>query len=279
MIALMFHSAVGRTLLPFAVLMVLFWVLESLWPEDQAQPRWRKDSLTDLCYWFLGYGVRFFGGIAALIAIVLTARLLPRTGPDLVADQPLWTQTLEILLLGDLIEYWMHRFFHTNRALWPFHAVHHSPEQLDWLAAARVHPLDTIISRMAVMLPLYFLGFSGKGMAPYALFLAVYPIYLHANLSWSYGPFRYLIAGPAFHRWHHSAERAALDKNFSGLFPFIDVLFGTAYFPARRSVRYGLYRQTIPGGVLSQWLYPFRTRRCPGMATDQRPEIDGDLWI
>jgi sterol desaturase/sphingolipid hydroxylase (fatty acid hydroxylase superfamily) len=194
----------------------------------------------------------------ALVAILLVARVLPHAGMPAISRQPAWLQGLEILFVGDLCGYWSHRLFHTHPALWRFHAVHHSPEQLDWLAAARVHPVDTIAGRLASMLPLYLLGFSGAGLAPYALLLAVYPIYLHANVSWGYGPLRYVISSPAFHRWHHSSEKAALDKNFSGLFPIIDLLFGTAYFPHHRSARYGLYRERMPRGVIAQLRYPFR---------------------
>ena len=38
--------------------------------------------------------------------------------------------------------YWGHRLSHTVPFLWRFHAVHHSIEQMDWLAAGRLHPLD-----------------------------------------------------------------------------------------------------------------------------------------
>ena len=43
-------------------------------------------------------------------------------------------------LLGDLLIYWGHRLQHHSALLWRFHAVHHSAEHLDWLAAHREHP-------------------------------------------------------------------------------------------------------------------------------------------
>ena len=49
---------------------------------------------------------------------------------------PLWLQAIAILLLGDLIGYWMHRGFHGAR-LWRVHAVHHSSVDLDRLSAVR----------------------------------------------------------------------------------------------------------------------------------------------
>lgn len=258
-----FTTGAAQAVAGFVALAILFWVMESLWPEDRAQPKWRRDSLTDTLYWFLGYGVRFLASILVLVALLVTIHLVPRTGVSAIGSQPAAAQTVEVILLGDLIGYWTHRIFHTTPTLWPIHAVHHSPERVDWLASARVHPLDTIVHRLVEVTPLFLLGFSHVVLGPYALFLAIYPIYLHANLTWSYGPFRWVVASPAYHRWHHAADVEALDKNFAGLFPVWDVLFGTAYFPKHRHpVSYGLYGgERMPRGVIRQTLYPFRKRR------------------
>ena len=56
--------------------------------------------------------------------------------------------------------------------------------------------------------------------------LSFYAIFVHANVPWSFGPLRYVIATPAFHRWHHAAEEQGLNHNFAGLFPLFDLLFG-----------------------------------------------------
>jgi sterol desaturase/sphingolipid hydroxylase (fatty acid hydroxylase superfamily) len=253
----------GSFIIGTVVLAVLFWTLEALWPEDRNQPKWRKDSLNDLIYWFFdSYIVRGVASIAVIIAIGLTARTLPRLPQNIISMQPSWLQVLEILLIGDIIGYWLHRIFHINTTLWPFHAVHHSPEKIDWLAAARVHPLETMVNHIGIVLPLYFLGFSGGVLSFYAPFLAIYPIFLHANLAWNYGPLRYLIASPAWHRWHHSSDLQALNKNFSGLFPFVDAIFGTAYFPRYgQPQKYGLHNQQMPTSFTKQLLYPFRPKQ------------------
>jgi sterol desaturase/sphingolipid hydroxylase (fatty acid hydroxylase superfamily) len=72
---------------------------------------------------------------------------------------------------------------------------------------------------------------------------------------------RYALASPAFHRWHHTTEEEALDKNFSGLFPFIDVVFGTFYMPAGRLPQhFGIRNGAVPEGLLRQLAYPFERR-------------------
>jgi sterol desaturase/sphingolipid hydroxylase (fatty acid hydroxylase superfamily) len=74
-----------------------------------------------------------------------------------VAAQPVWLQAIGIYLLADFLGYWIHRLFHTG-ALWPFHAVHHSSEDLDWLSAVRVHPVNEAVDKIAPAVPIPFLG-------------------------------------------------------------------------------------------------------------------------
>ena len=86
-------------------------------------------------------------------------------------------------------------------------------------------------------------------------------------MSWAFGPFRYVLASPAFHRWHHTSEEEGLDRNFAGLFPWIDLLFGTFYMPeGRRPERFGLAHEDVPEGLLAQLAYPFRRAGRPGTA-------------
>jgi sterol desaturase/sphingolipid hydroxylase (fatty acid hydroxylase superfamily) len=54
----------------------------------------------------------------------------------------------------------------------------------------------------------------------------------HANVRVSFGPLTPLIAGPQWHRIHHSIRPEHRDTNFAALFPFIDRLFRTYYHPA-----------------------------------------------
>ena len=64
---------------------------------------------------------------------------------------------------------------------------------------------------------------------------------------------------PAYHRWHHAADEEGIDKNFAGIFPVWDVLFGTAYFPRWLPRRYGLRGEQLEESFLAHVLYPFRS--------------------
>ena len=70
---------------------------------------------------------------------------------------PLGAQVALTLIVGDVVAYWGHRLFHTGR-LWKVHAIHHSSEHLDWLAATRLHPLNDVIMRVAQASALLALG-------------------------------------------------------------------------------------------------------------------------
>ena len=143
--------------------------------------------------------------------------------------------------------------------LWRIHRVHHSSERLDWLASARVHPLETVWTRTISVLPLFLLGFSPKLTAGLAGFIAIYPIFIHSKVRWGYGWIGYVVASPAFHRWHHSADSGALNKNYSALLPLYDFLFGAAHFPKTgKPERYGLAGEQAPESFARQLIWPFR---------------------
>jgi sterol desaturase/sphingolipid hydroxylase (fatty acid hydroxylase superfamily) len=255
----------------FLVLAALIWPVERLWPSIPGQRIRRRGFGTDVAYWFFTpFVTKGITRVALLASVILLALLLgvPLDREHVtsffddpsraVRRQPLALQVLEVLLLGDLVGYWVHRVFH-GRRLWSFHAVHHGSKELDWLSAVRLHPVNDVIARVAQVIPVLLLGFPPTILAAYVPFLTFWAIFLHANVSWSFGPFRYVIASPAFHRWHHTSEEEGRDKNFAGLFPILDVLFGTFYLPEGRQPRqFGLANEDVPEGLVAQLLYPFR---------------------
>ena len=124
----------------------------------------------------------------------------------------------------------MHRFFHGQR-FWCFHAVHHASIDLDWLSSVRVHPVNDAIMRLAAAVPLLLTGCPTSARVGIAPLLTLLAILVHADVDWDWGPLRSVIASPLFHRWHHTSEEEGLDKNFAGLLPAWDIMFGTYYMP------------------------------------------------
>jgi len=53
----------------------------------------------------------------------------------------------------------------------------------------------------------------------------------HSNVRLRFWPLKYGIAWPNYHRVHHSIAPEHNHKNYAALFPVLDMIFGTAYFP------------------------------------------------
>lgn len=233
-----------------------------------ARPRLRRPPRAlclNLIYWFVNPLVTQIASKFAVCLVCLGACLtfgwrvdetiLDGFGP--LARQPLLLQAVEMVVIADLIDYWTHRFFHVTR-LWRFHAVHHSSLEMTWLASARMHPVNDFVTRTCQVLPILLMGFSVKAILLVVPMLVLFVVVLHANLNWDYGPFRWVLVSPLYHRWHHTSDEEGLDKNFAGIFPIWDVLFGTAHFPRREPVRFGVNHDPPPETFWGQLLYPFR---------------------
>jgi sterol desaturase/sphingolipid hydroxylase (fatty acid hydroxylase superfamily) len=253
----------------FVVLAVVFSAIEWLWPGQSQQRRLRRGFLTDVIYWFFTPLVTKTVSQAAVIAGVVPLLLIIGRPLDKSSIQagfgpvtllPVWAQVALVLLIGDFIGYWLHRGFH-GRRLWKFHAVHHSSVDLDWLSSVRLHPINEVVASLCQAVPFVLLGFSPLIVSVYVPFLTLYALVLHANVSWTFGPLRYVLASPVFHRWHHTKEDQARDKNFAGLFPIWDLSFGTFYLPkVIRPTEFGVRDDSVPESFWGQLMYPVVSR-------------------
>jgi len=263
--------SVGETLtnnLPMTIaLAAVFTMLSTFWACNPGRPWWRKrDIVTDLCYWFFVPVVATFLRLALLIAGTavlfgitssegLAAFYADGHGP--LARLPIAAQMLVCLIGEDFILYWSHRCFHGAR-LWKYHAVHHSTEQLEWISAARFHPVDLMFEGVLAGVVMIFAGIAPNALVLLAPFTLAQSAFVHANLDWTLGPFKYVIASPVFHRWHHTMPDAGGDKNFAGTFPLLDVIFGTFYMPpGQRPTRYGVTERDFPQSLGGQLVHPF----------------------
>jgi sterol desaturase/sphingolipid hydroxylase (fatty acid hydroxylase superfamily) len=256
-----------RTALLFVILTTAFGILERYFPSVRNQPKWRKGVWLDTFYWFFTPMVIQVLDITVAILIFLPVYLLLGRSlavPDILegygslAKLPLWEQGIIAIIMGDFVGYWTHRMNHT-RHFWDYHAIHHSAETMDWLTAVRLHPVNDIIAKVAQASPILLLGLSPLAVEAYVPLLSAYVAFIHANIRWNYGPFRYFLASPAFHRWHHTKEEEGQGKNFAGLFPIFDLMFGTFYAPLRKQPQnFGLQGERIPENFVAQMIYPFR---------------------
>ncbi|MBZ9821454.1 sterol desaturase family protein [Mesorhizobium sp. CA4] len=240
---------------------LIFVPLEHLFALRPGQKILRKAFLNDLIYAVFNGAPITLGLIATVtLATSTLGRLVPGFVGAAISSQPVWLQIIEIIVIADIGFYFAHRAFHAIPFLWHFHAIHHSIEELDWLAGHRIHPVDQVLTKSASFVPVYLLGFSGEAIALFAFIFHAHALLLHANVKLNIGPLRWLIASPQFHHWHHANERAAYDKNFAGQLAFLDVAFGTMHLPGKTvPERYGI-DDAIPSNYIEQLAYPLVPR-------------------
>jgi sterol desaturase/sphingolipid hydroxylase (fatty acid hydroxylase superfamily) len=228
----------------------LLGALAFVWPDRKDQPLIRRDLIDDAVYFLISvliYG-QVIGWIGAHTHWPASARVVGRW--------PLWLQALCVVIAYDAIQYALHRGFHGER-LWRFHAVHHSAEEIDIFTSFRAHPVNFIVYAGVPTAILMLAGFSPAAFLMLAPFNFVMAALTHANLNWTYGPLRYVIASPMFHRWHHAIVEDSRSRNYAPNFPVWDLMFGTFHMPqGEKPVAYGF--DGAPKHVLAQLAYPFR---------------------
>ncbi len=181
-----------------------------------------------------------------------------------IQEWPFALQVIVGLLIADAAFFFPHWFSH--KFLWRFHSIHHSAEKLSWTTALRLHPVDQIPFAVGGAVVMYALGFEGQSIVLAFIIHDIYNLFVHANLSLDYPkPFCYILGSPNYHRWHHAAEKEAIDKNLATMFPVFDLIFGTYYYPRGRLPKsYGLHgkaQQAFPKTFGEQLLYPFRKKK------------------
>ena len=239
----------------FALAGLVYGLLERYWPARSAQPHLRPAFAVDACFFFGQY--LLWSVLAASVLSFVHARLaawLPADFRSAAAELPLVVQVLLAVALGDLAVYAFHRACHRFDFLWRFHAVHHSAEHLDWLAAHREHPLDGLCTQLCQNLPAFVIGLHMPAVAWLIVFRGAWGIFIHSNVKIPIGPFRYLLGAPELHHWHHA--RCRTEHNFANLAPWLDVVFGTYHRPeGEETYPLGL-TEPHPKGYLAQLIWP-----------------------
>jgi len=144
--------------------------------------------------------------------------------PGALASIPVPARLAIALVIFELGGYGYHRLAHAWPPLFRLHAVHHSSERMDFLAAFRQHPLEIALMTLAQNLPLVLLGMPIGSHALLVILLKIHTVFVHANLR-APRAIEHVVATPRFHHRHHDRDAAA--ANFASLFPWIDRLFGT----------------------------------------------------
>lgn len=241
------------------ITMMVFIPLEFLLPRFREKKIFRKDWALDTCYALISG----FITTAGIIFIIVLATLLidPILSPrvkEVIGNQHIILQVIEVIIIADLGYYLIHRMFHENPVLWRLHAIHHSIEEMDWLAAHRVHPFDQILTRGLSLIIPYTFGFSTASITIFFIIFGWHSYLKHSNVNLRFGPLKWLLVSPTFHHWHHANEEHAFDKNYAGQLPILDIIFGTAILKETKGPDFYGTDTSVPSDFIGQLLLPFK---------------------
>ena len=243
----------------FVFLSVVFIPMEKVFPAKEKQKIFRPNWFLDFCF-FLGQYILWSG----LVLLALShfndflTSFIPTSFQETIQSQPFLLQAFEALILSDFLIYWGHRLQHRVDFLWRFHKVHHSAKHLDWLAAHREHPIDSIYTIGLINLPAFVMGFPLESIAGVIAFRGIWAIYIHSNVRLPIGPLRVLIGAPELHHWHHDLDRRA--GNYANISPIMDVIFGTYKCPDEEPEQFGI-KEKSPNNYFGQLIEPILPRK------------------
>ena len=247
----------------YAILAPVFIVMEILAPRERVSWASRGRSLVVAL-------IQIFAATASITGVAML-----NIRPLFVVPGPVTIPfALIYILITDLPFYWMHRLAHKVPLLWRLHSVHHSVREMHVLVAQQGHFLEEGVRALFQFIPLALLVKVGPAEAPW-IFLGppLLDLFAHANTRLHLGPLKFLLLDNRMHRIHHSIEPRHYDKNFAGISPIWDILFGTAYFPAADEwPATGVVDQN-PTSVVDYLTAPFRRRP----ALQRAPEASQSL--
>ncbi len=265
-------------------LVVVTGICERLWPAEP-RPMLAPGHLQDVCYLVLHAVVviPLMTLLSVGAAVVIRSHLswLELRSAEQIPPAVLVPLTIVAM---DGANWLAHYADHRLRALWRFHALHHSQEELSVLTSFRAHPLMHTTGFVLATVPVVVL-MPTLPIAPVLItsYVCVGTLQ-HANLRWTFGPLGKVIVSPAYHRLHHDPIRQ--DLNLGVVLVVWDVIAGRAHFPSASDAvgATGLEGRPVPveqngwarSGVrvmASQLVEPFRAQRLPGERLPSHPAV------
>lgn len=266
--------------LGLVVLGTVFSVAERVRPVHAGPPAaTRTGAGTDAVHFVVDEILAAAGTGAVLVALLPVVRaLIPPEVHAAITGQRGWMVWVESLVFAEVAGYWGHRLTHQVPFLWRFHRVHHSSPAMDWLAPNRRHPIDMVIARTSVALPVLAMGFAVPTVIAHFAIKRFQGLFVHANVDIRLGPLEWIIATPHFHHWHHSAAPGTWNANYAGQAPIVDWVFGTLNRPPGWPESYGCDGYVPDQGYLAQLLSPWhpdadRGRPAVAVAGDRAHEV------
>jgi sterol desaturase/sphingolipid hydroxylase (fatty acid hydroxylase superfamily) len=185
---------------------------------------------------------------------------------------------LATVLARDFAIFFWHRMEHRLWFLWEFHKVHHAAEAMVYgITARRNHPvnefLQTFIGAVLVGAVSGVFARIWNADVDVIVWLGIDVFYFcellgmrhlkHSHINLRFPRWlEYILVSPGQHQVHHSQAEKHWDKNFSTLFAFWDVMFGTWLPSEPKPVTIGL-QDGESAEYRSLWaMYTLPFRKC-----------------
>ncbi len=148
---------------------------------------------------------------------------------------PRWAATGVIFVAMDACNWVAHLANHRVHALWRFHELHHSQEDMSVLTVFRTHPLIHV-SYLIALLPAIVLLANGAMSTTLLVIYGAILAFAHSNTNLGFGPLDRIFVSPNFHRLHHKLD-GPQDVNLGFALTIWDQLFHRAVFPTEATIR------------------------------------------
>jgi sterol desaturase/sphingolipid hydroxylase (fatty acid hydroxylase superfamily) len=197
-------------------------------------------------------------GFVQVIFILYLNDIVQAEGAAFWAEYSLFTKVTLALIIAEFGLYWAHRIAHEWRAVWHFHAVHHSVSRLWFFNTGRFHFIDSLISIVFSFVLMILLGFSQEMIYWTSVFTAFVGILTHTNIDSRSGVLNYFFNTPELHRWHHQKNDTEGNSNYGENLMLWDIVFKSYYHDKNRRppIAIGI-SDTVPKKYLTQLFYPF----------------------
>ena len=263
---------------------LFFFLLEFIRPWNRMQPRFRKDFWLDFFYMFFNFFLfsLIIYNAASNVVVLFFNRILESVGiTNLVALEvmswPVWAHLLLGFIVRDFVQWNVHILLHRVPALWEFHKVHHSVEQMGFAAHLRYHWMETVVYRSIEYIPLALIGISLRDFFIIHIFTLAVGHFNHSNIKVKLGPLKYILNNPQMHKWHHAYHMPAQRQygaNFGITLSLWDYIFRTDYIPYDgKEIRLGFPGiEKFPKTFWKQITYGFKRKKESSIPQEESEE-------
>ncbi|MCM0605032.1 MAG: sterol desaturase family protein [Xanthomonadaceae bacterium] len=228
-----FLSVLQKLLIP--ILFITFYVFEPLYAARRIPKNRTKHFIDNLKLVFINLLILSIGASF----IISLARGCEDIQFGLLHFIPHGKNNIIFALIGiflyDLVNYGVHRLYHTVDFFWTIHRVYHADTYIDVSTGFRLHPLESIFRVAIQTTAVGLLGIPPLSLALYGVVAVTCILWSHSNIEkvnqkwWHY--LEKLVVMPDVQRVHHSALRKHHDNNYGIAFVIWDRLFGTYLSP------------------------------------------------